>query len=226
MEFIINKANDYTVDKTVAYFDFDGTLTTIDTLIPFILFVVGGWKFFWALPFIAIIVLLYLTKIINNEQAKERFLSRTIKGLSKEFLDKKAQEFINLKLDKFLKPNIYAKLESHINNGHQVILVSANLGVYLRYWAIKHKIDHVIATEIEFINNCATGLLATHNCYGKFKVERIEEFLQQQSLSFNHSYGYGNSAGDYALLNYVDTAYWIDGNSISNWADKKNVIKC
>ena len=51
-----------------------------------------------------------------------------------------------------------------------LVLVSANLGVYLRYWARLHKLDYVIATELDINErNRITGRLQTRNCYGKEK---------------------------------------------------------
>ena len=55
--------------EIVAYFDFDGTLTNCDTLVPFVLHAVGFAKFIRKLPSLIIIAILYLLKIIDNETA-------------------------------------------------------------------------------------------------------------------------------------------------------------
>lgn len=203
----------------VAYFDFDGTLTMHDTLVFFVLYVIGFTKFFLKLPFVIPTLLLYFFKVIDNETAKQMFLMRMIVGISREKIETKAHNFAYHKLDKFIKPEIYAKLEYHLEHKHSVILVSANLAVYLREWALRHNLTGVIATELEILNNKYTGKLATHNCYGAHKVDRILEYLRLHKAKFVYSYGYGNSKGDYELLGYVDEGYWVSGYEVEAWSE-------
>jgi HAD superfamily hydrolase (TIGR01490 family) len=206
-------------EQIVAYFDFDGTLTTRDTLLPFILYAVGFIKFLSKLHLVLMVLVLYAMKIFDNEQAKEFFLTIMLKGLDKEYLEGKAYNFALKRLDRYIKADVYAKLEYHLEHHHQVILVSANLAIYLRYWIKKHCLTDVIATELEVCNGVITGKLATRNCYGRHKVSRIRDYLKSQSQQFIYSYGYGNSHGDYALLCYVDVGYWVSGQQIIGWKD-------
>ena len=211
--------NNVSEKDIVAYFDFDGTITSHDTLIPFVLYVIGLPAFLFKLPQALIISFLYICKYIDNENAKQRFLTLTLRGRTHAQLELCAKNFALTKLDKYIKPEIYAKLEYHIEHWHRIILVSANLGIYLRYWVKKHNLIDVIATEIEFVDDIATGKLATRNCYGEQKIKRLMEYLAVKSLKFAYSYGYGNSAGDYALLKYVDEAYWVTDGSLISWED-------
>jgi phosphatidylglycerophosphatase C len=207
----------------VAYFDFDGTITTKDTLIPYVLFVLGYFKFIIKLPCVIHIVIIYFLKLITNETAKEKFLTVMIKGLSRNLLETKAREFALIKLDKYINPNIYTRLEYHVEHKHPIIIVSANLAIYLRYWVKKHYLSGVIATEIEFNNNIATGKLKTRNCYGVEKVDRIKAHLNNYHKSYVYSYGYGNSKGDYEMLEYVNEPYYVTGDFINEWTTHKNV---
>ena len=201
--------------EIVAYFDFDGTITNCDTFIPYLYFVVGFKGFFVNIHRLVPIAIMYLLKIITNEIAKERTLGVLLKGYSEGLLNKKARAFARKTLDSYIMPHIYSKLEYHLEHGHSVILVSANLALYLNYWAERHNIDHVIATEIEFANDKCTGKLKTRNCYGVQKVIRINEFLKTNK--FTYSYGYGNSHGDYELLNFVNEGYFVNGEEITLW---------
>ena len=205
--------------KIVAYFDFDGTLTTQDTFIPFLIYTVGLMRFFLKLPQLLIILLRYWFKRISNEVAKELTITALIKGYSFKKIDEKALAFARNKLWRYIKPEIYSKLEYHVENEHYIVIVSANLSIYLSYWAKLHYINDVIATEIEFTDNICTGKLKTRNCYGKFKVERIYDYLKKQNKTFNYIYAYGNSRGDYELLSYADEGYWVKGSNIMSWTD-------
>lgn len=203
--------------RIVAYFDFDGTLTTKDTLIPFLIFLVGWCKFLANLPHLLFIVLRYYLRLITNEQAKEETLTLLVFGMKEYLIEHRAKSFALTKLNKYIKPEVYSKIEWHREHGHKIVLVSANLAVYLRYWACFHKLDGVIATEVAVHRGRLTGKLLTPNCYGAEKVRRIHQYLKDEGLEFCYSYGYGNSAGDYELLEYCDEPFWVSGNCVEYW---------
>ena len=69
--------------QIVAYFDFDGTISRKDTLVPFLVFVVGKLRFTLALPKLIPIVIRYCLGMINNETAKQATLTVLLKGYSK-----------------------------------------------------------------------------------------------------------------------------------------------
>jgi phosphatidylglycerophosphatase C len=203
--------------QIVAYFDFDGTLTYKDTLLPFLLFTVGVGAFIRHSIQLIFILFQYLIKYIDNEEAKERTLTLLLSGKKEYLVEYQAKNFALTKLHKYIKPVIYSKIEWHREHGHKIIIVSANLAIYLRYWANLHKLDGVIATELDVNNGCITGKLATRNCYGKYKVERIGRYLTDNQLDFCYCYAYGNSAGDYELLEYSNEPFWVNGDYISVW---------
>jgi len=202
-----------------AYFDFDGTITSEDTLLSFLIHCIGWFRVMINLPRILPNITLYLLRIITNEKAKERILIILLKGSSFTSLDKKARSFAYNHISKYIKPDVFAKLEYHKEHGHKVIIISANLAMYLRHWATMHKIDGVIATEIEFVNDIATGRLATPNCYGEQKVLRLKQYLAENNITFGYSYGYGNSKGDHELLDYVNEGYIVEGEEFSQWKE-------
>jgi phosphoserine phosphatase len=74
----------------------------------------------------------------------------------------------------------------------------------------------VIATELDFKDSIFTGKLLSRNCYGIEKVKRIQNYLATQA-GFIYSYGYGNSVGDYELLDFVDEGYFISGTTMKPW---------
>ncbi len=214
---------DTKTDSIVAYFDFDGTLSDRDTLLPFLIYVVGWAKFLYLAPRLIIILLKYWCKVWTNEQAKERTLCLVLGGFSAALLEKLAKDFALTRLNKYIKPEIYARLEWHREHMHTLILVSANLAIYLRYWAKLHCIDQVLATEILVPpSGIISGMLQTRNCYAKEKVRRIKQFLAQEHLSFSYSYAYGDSLGDKEMLDYVDEAYLVNGTQFSARDDLNN----
>lgn len=212
--------NDNLANKEVAYFDFDGTITSRDTFIPFLIFTIGYFKFFILLPLSLCILILYIMKVIDNEKAKELMLQLTITNMSSDFIEKKAKNFANTHIDKYIKPEIFERVKYHYENGHIVIIASANLEVYLKYFIKRHDLHGVIATQIAFKNNRATGKLLSKNCYGAEKINRVNEYLNKNKLNFIYSYAYGNSRGDFELLNYANEGFWVEGITIIPWKEK------
>ena len=56
-------------------FDFDGTITTEDSLIKFIRFVVGDVKTLWGMIILSPMLITYKLKLIPNYKAKQWMLS-------------------------------------------------------------------------------------------------------------------------------------------------------
>lgn len=203
--------------KTIAYFDFDGTISNKDTLIPFLIHSIGLIKFMILAPLLLPFLLCYATKIISNEKMKQITLTLMLKGYNLDKLEQKAESFANTKIDKYIKPSVFAKLEYHREHKHSLALVSANLAIFLRYWAKRHQLDFVVATEIAAVHGRVTGKLLTRNCYAAQKTIRLEEYLQKHKLSYEYCYAYGNSRGDYELLNMADEAYYVTGEDVAIW---------
>ena len=208
--------------EIVAYFDFDGTITYKDTLVPFVRYVVGFWSFWLKIILVLPALILYALNIKDNQATKIKFLTVMVGGMKYSEVDKKAKLFADTMLDKYINPLTYSKMEYHLEHKHSVILVSANLAIYLRYWVTNHNLSGVIATELEHDDGIITGNLATPNCYGPEKVKRINKFLAIPSKKdeFKYSYGYGNSKGDYELLEFVDEGYVVANNDLIPWAKK------
>lgn len=57
--------------KQLALFDFDGTITTDDSLIKFIRFVVGDAKTLWGMLLLSPMLIIYKLKLISNYKAKQ-----------------------------------------------------------------------------------------------------------------------------------------------------------
>jgi phosphatidylglycerophosphatase C len=103
-----------------------------------------------------------------------------LNGISEEDIERISEEFVAMKLEKYVKPEIFSLVQKHLDLNHIVIIVSANLDVFLTPWARKYGITAVISTQLELIDNgispSLTGKILGRNCYGKEKVRRIVEF--------------------------------------------------
>ena len=190
---------------TLALFDFDGTITTDDSLLNFIRFVVGDRRFLLGLVVLSPMLVLYKFKLIPNYKAKQYMLSWFFKGMSKDAFLKVANEYSLVHIDKILRPKAIEKINWHKNQGHKVVVVSASIECWLRPWCEKNSLE-LIATKLEIKDDIVTGKLLSKNCYGVEKVNRIKEIYNLKD--FEYIYSYGDSIGDKQMLELAHEKFY------------------
>lgn len=186
---------------TLVLFDFDGTLTTKDSLAEFIKFAVRRPTYYFKLALFSPIFFLYKTKLMDNSYAKELLFRLYFHKIDEESFKKKALEYGETKVYDILREDIYEKFLEHIESKHRVIIVSASMKCWLEPFATKHKVE-LLSTELAFKNGLFTGDFATKNCHGEEKLRRVKEHLNLDE--FDKIYTYGDSSGDDSILAVAD----------------------
>ena len=180
--------------KGIAFFDFDGTITTTDSFFRFLLFCFGWKAVLGKATSIIPILFSYFFKFCDNETAKQSITSTFFRGMSEERFDSLCKQFAEQEIDKILRPKAIERIKWHKEQGHELYLVSASFTKYLKHFAEKYDMT-VIATEIEVVDGKLTGWFATRNCWGPEKIERINEAVPDLD-TYDDTYGYGDSIGD------------------------------
>ncbi|TLT01303.1 HAD-IB family hydrolase [Aliarcobacter cibarius] len=193
------------MNKKIAFFDFDGTITTDDSLLKFIRFVVGDRKFLLGLTSLSPMLVLYKLKLIPNYKAKQYMLSWFFKGISKDNFLNVANEYSLVHIHKILRPKAIQKIFWHKEQGHKVVIVSASLECWLKPWCEKNGLE-LLATKLEIRNEIVTGKLLSKNCYGVEKVNRIKEFYDLEE--YDYIYAYGDSSGDKHMLELANESFY------------------
>lgn len=189
----------------VAAFDFDGTLTRGDSLLPFLRFSTGTCKFSGYLLQMTPVLSQYLFGMTSNQVAKEAVLCRFFSGVDKSRITELGALFARQKISRFLRPESIARLHWHQQQGHYCVLISASLDVYLHPWGKEMGFDAIICSHLEYDSeHFITGKLVGGNCFGLEKVKRLRELVGQPSVL----YAYGDSRGDRELLEIADHAYY------------------
>lgn len=190
---------------TLAIFDFDGTITTKDSFLDFIVFCCGIPKTLLGIlcnsPFLALMIL----KIYPRGKAKEKIWNHFFGGWSEDKFDSCVKNYVQNRLPKILRPQAIEKILWHKDQGHKVLVVSASFENYLNVWSKKESLD-LIATEGEVQNGKITGRFASENCYGQEKVRRIRK--KYNLKDFDDIYAYGDSRGDLALKTIATEFYY------------------
>ncbi|MBB3233121.1 HAD-IB family hydrolase [Halomonas stenophila] len=183
----------------VAFFDFDGTLTTGDTLLPFLKYVVGAPTYYTKLALLSPVLGAYATKLLRNDIAKEIVLKQYLAGYPLKELQDIGKRFNKEIIPTMLRPEGIERLEWHKAQGHDCVLVSASLDVYLKEWAESYGFTASLTSILkqdEFGN--VTGHLNAANCFGWEKCLRIETWIEARKPEV--TYAYGDSEGDLLML--------------------------
>ncbi|EIC21608.1 HAD-IB family hydrolase [Thiorhodovibrio frisius] len=193
------------VRKIVAAFDFDGTISTRDTFLPF-LFRVFGWSR-------VLRVLIPLTgdglRVLLGRASRDAFKARLIERL---FTGAPVSTITPHGLRhaeavrRILRPQALERIEWHRAQGHRLVMVSASLELYLCYVAAYLRFDDLLCTQLGEEGACFDGRMAGGNCRGPEKVKRLEGLLGD--LSELEIYAYGDSDGDREMLDIAQHPFY------------------
>ena len=201
--------------KTVALFDFDGTLTHGDSLVPFLIMSAGIPRFTLALLMACPFLAGYALRLVRNNVAKEALLYSTISGFSDQVMNKLGKDFAQYDIPFMLRKETIDRLRDHQCQGHCCILVSASLNVYLEPWANNIGFDYCIATRLALdLKGEVSGKFDGANCHGLEKVRRLKLLFDVIGQP-DYIYAYGDTDGDIPMFEMSDEAYWVKKKGIS-----------
>lgn len=188
--------------RTVAVFDFDGTLTTRDTLLEFVRHTHGTLALYGGLLLLSPVLVLMKLGLYHNGRAKERFFAHFYKGWRYDDFRAAGEAFADI-VDGFRREEVLTSLESHCEHGDEVVVVSASIVEWVAPWCLRNGVDKVIATRVATDRGGRlTGRFAGSNCYGREKVNRLLAMLPDREDYI--LYAYGDSNGDRELLSLAD----------------------
>jgi HAD superfamily hydrolase (TIGR01490 family) len=184
--------------RSLALFDFDGTLTTRESFIDF-------HRFYWGSRYLPALARAAasgcLSMNFSRDFLKEAFLARLWKGVpEKDFLTG-AGRYADTRVEGLLMPLALSVFLRHLERGHDVWVVTASLKDWVEPWASKYGVS-VIGTELEVSGGALTGRLKGKNCRGAEKVRRIKAVIDLEN--YDKIYAYGNSRGDREMLLIAD----------------------
>ncbi|HJU46016.1 MAG TPA: HAD family hydrolase [Chitinophagaceae bacterium] len=191
--------------KQIAFFDFDGTITTKDTLLEFIKFSKGLSHFYAGFLLYSPFLVAYKLKLISNQAAKEKVLSFFYKGVSVADFEKKCRAFATEYLPALVRPKALAEIRKLQEMGIQVVIVSASPENWIRPWSATIGAE-LIATRLVVKDDQLTGQIYEKNCYGNEKVARITSHYVL--TGYDKIYAYGDSSGDKPMLKLATISFY------------------
>ena len=189
--------------EKILFFDFDGTITTKDTLLEFILYSCGKVKFLLGFLLYSPLLILMKFGLYPNWKAKQHVFSYFFRGMKIDDFDSVCRRFA-VDCRYLLRPEAVKDIETAMTEGIKVYVVSASIDNWVQPF---FEFAKVLGTQIEVINGILTGRFMTPNCYGPEKVRRIKEVLTEPRSHY-YIIAYGDSRGDKEMLDYADETHF------------------
>ncbi|HWJ92875.1 MAG TPA: HAD-IB family hydrolase [Flavisolibacter sp.] len=191
--------------KAIAFFDFDGTITTKDTLLEFIRFTKGNLRFYFGFLLNSPYLLAFKAGLIPNQTAKEKVLHYFFNNEDEKVFMQRCRSFAKNRLPSLIRQGALEEIRKLKEKDIPVVVVSASPECWIQPWADQQKI-HLIASRLEVDNGKITGRLIGKNCHGKEKVKRILE--QHTMKDYEEIYAYGDSSGDRPMLELATHSFY------------------
>jgi len=187
----------------IAAFDFDGTITTKDTFIPFLFHSFGIKRVICVLLRFAPQILRLCFRLENEDTLKSSIILALFKGQPLKLLQNAGNTYSNHLLN-CVRPSALQRIAWHKSQGHRLIMVSASLDVYLQHIAVKLGFDDLLCTRLSCDGDVFSGKIANGNCRSENKVKHLVNLIGH--LDNYEIYAYGDSDGDKEMLDIADHA--------------------
>jgi len=194
------------VKRRVAFFDFDGTITTKDTFLELIKFQKGKAIYFLGFFLCSPVILGYKLRLLSGHKTKSLVFSFFFKNSSFSEFQAKCDQFAKLVLPRLIRPKALNEIDKLNSLGAEIVIVTASSPAWISPWSDPLHIT-VIGTNFAKRDGKLTGSIEGRNCNAEEKVNRIKEKFDL--LQFNEIYVYGDSSKDQPMMS-LSTARFIN----------------
>lgn len=191
--------------KKIAFFDFDGTITTKDTLLEVIKHQKGKALFYAGFLLNTPTLIGLKLKIVSNQKAKERMLTYFFKGMDVNAFQQACDKFIDEALPPMIRMDAIEEIQKLKSEGFEVVVVSASPTNWIKRWTDANGLE-LIATNLQCVNGSLTGLIDGINNNAEEKVARIK--AAYNLAEYDEIYCYGDSNGDKPMLALATKAFY------------------
>ena len=149
----------------------------------------------------------------------------SFKVLSKHSFDKLNQlrkDFMETKIRPIFLEKAQNCIDNHKKNGDSVLVITASNTFVTKPIVEMYGIEHLLATEPEFVSGRFTGKVSGIPCFQSGKIDNLMPWLEKNNENLIGSYFYSDSHNDLPLLELVDNPVAINGDPILMAAASEN----
>lgn len=189
----------------LALFDFDGTITTRETMPDFVRAVVPRARLrLWG-TLLAPWVLGYKLGIVSGSNIREKIARVGFRGMREADYLAAGERFAREVLPTVLRPAAMARIAWHKARGDTVVVVSGGFDVYLSHWCRAQGIE-LICSKLEVVDGVLTGHYDGAQCVREEKARRVRERYVLRQYGAVHAYG--DTTEDAELLALADESWF------------------
>lgn len=176
--------------------------------------------FYLRLPLLALHAIAYKLGLCSRQSVKEHGL-KTLTWAARKDLEIAAGQFAEEEVRRGLRRQTIAVLEKHRAAGRMLVMATAANDLVALPIGEKLGMDVIISTELEWsASGQLTGNLASANCYGAAKLDRILEANKVHKFAHPVS-GYSDHISDLPFLQWVDDGVAVNpSRGLAQVADK------
>lgn len=185
------------MSRVIAFFDFDGTISTKDSLLEFIKYCKGRPAFYFGFLLHLPVLVAFKLKLLSNHRAKEIMLQHFFGNMPVEEFEHRCLDFSRDEIPRMIRPKAWKEIRKLQEAGAEIVIVSASPQDWLCHWC-KGAGVACIATRLAVNERRISGKIEGLNCHGREKVRRIRETYDLEG--FSQIYCYGDTPGDRHML--------------------------
>lgn len=191
--------------KTLVLFDFDGTITSRDTLFEISKSSTSSFKYLLKIIRLLPVFLLMKLSWISAQRGKEKFLDVFFGRWSHEDFDQHCLSFCTNELPLIIRPKALEAIEKWKEKSADIYIVSASPVNWIHPWAKQYDIT-VIGTRLKQNPNKFIPTIEGQNCNYEEKVNRIRSEIDLSK--YVQITAYGDSKGDLPMLNLAHQKHY------------------
>lgn len=196
----------------LALFDFDGTITTRETMADFMVHAVPPRRQAWGRLLLAPCVTGYRLGLVSGVAVRAAVVRIGFAGVPLGLLQARGQTFAMTALPGLLRPEAMERIRWHRRRGDTVVVVSGGLDAYLAPWCAAHGLALVCST-LEHRGGRLTGRYLGAQCVGAEKARRVR--AAYDLAGYERVYAYGDTHEDEALLELAHHRFYRGREQVS-----------
>ena len=193
------------MQKSIAFFDFDGTITTKDTMFEFVKYSRGSARYLVGLCLISPWLIAMKFGLISKAKAKEKLLTYFFGNSDADKFNRDCHSFSTTIIPQLVRQDALAAIQKHRDERTDIVVVSASAENWVAPWCIQNNLQ-CIGTRLEVRDKKITGKLLGANCNGPEKVSRIK--AKFDTAEYKTIYCYGDTDGDKQMLQLATHPYY------------------